>query len=156
MNKTKQNKTKQNKTKQNKTKHSLLCRYGLTSAAALLLTFGGASAVRADGTERQKIQQELQDYRQDFPRLQNYTKDTPNSGIENTAIYKYLTAMEEKLNKYLQTLDGGLHHLQGDKGEQGPAGKPGPRGERGETGPAGPQGLRGEPGEKGTDGAPGA
>ncbi|HFJ4934700.1 TPA: peptidase, partial [Streptococcus pyogenes] len=47
-NKTKQNKTKQNKTKQNKTKHSLLCRYGLTSAAALLLTFGGASAVRAD------------------------------------------------------------------------------------------------------------
>ncbi len=61
-NKTKQNKTKQNKTKQNKTKtkHSLLCRYGLTSAAALLLTFGGASAVKADEQEEKaKVRTEL-------------------------------------------------------------------------------------------------
>ncbi|HFX5557333.1 TPA: peptidase, partial [Streptococcus pyogenes] len=50
-NKTKQNKTKQNKTKQNKTKQNLLCRYGLTSAAALLLTFGSASAVKADESD---------------------------------------------------------------------------------------------------------
>lgn len=56
MNKTK-TKQKQNKTK---TKHSLLCRYGLTSAAALLLTFGGASAVKADEQEEKaKVRTEL-------------------------------------------------------------------------------------------------
>ncbi|HEP6393209.1 TPA: hypothetical protein VC774_001718, partial [Streptococcus pyogenes] len=121
MNKTKtkqkQNKTKQNKTKQNKTKHSLLCRYGLTSAAALLLTFGGASAVKADAVGRQQVQDELQNQRKALPRLKEFYKDTPNSGVENTPIYKYLTEMEGKLNRYLETLDEGLHQLQGDKGE---------------------------------------
>ncbi|HFZ4672136.1 TPA: hypothetical protein ACIKPI_001153, partial [Streptococcus pyogenes] len=132
MNKTKQNKTKQNKTKQNKTKHSLLCRYGLTSAAALLLTFGGASAVKADAVGRQQVQDELQNQRKALPRLKEFYKDTPNSGVENTPIYKYLTEMEGKLNRYLETLDKGLHQLQGDKGEpgaQGPAGPMGPAGE---------------------------
>ncbi|HEP7351115.1 TPA: LPXTG-anchored collagen-like adhesin Scl2/SclB [Streptococcus pyogenes] len=172
-NKTKQNKTKQNKTKQNKTKHSLLCRYGLTSAAALLLTFGGASAVKADAVGRQQVQDELQNQRKALPRLKEFYKDTPNSGVENTPIYKYLTEMEGKLNRYLETLDEGLHQLQGDKGEpgaQGPAGPMGPAGERGEkgepgtqgakgdrgeTGPAGPRGDKGEKGEQGPAGKDG-
>ncbi|HHJ8347245.1 TPA: hypothetical protein ACQMN7_000358, partial [Streptococcus pyogenes] len=166
------NKTKQNKTKQNKTKHSLLCRYGLTSAAALLLTFGGASAVKADvaGTGRQQVQDELQKQRKELPRLKDYLSDSRNSGQENTPIFKYLTQMEEKLNRYLETLDEGLHHLQGDKGEKGepgeqgpmgPAGKdgekgePGPRGEAGAQGPAGPQGPRGDKGETGDKGEQG-
>ncbi|HEQ5393698.1 TPA: collagen-like protein, partial [Streptococcus pyogenes] len=131
------NKTKQNKTKQNKTKHSLLCRYGLTSAAALLLTFGGASAVKADAVGRQQVQDELQNQRKALPRLKEFYKDTPNSGVENTPIYKYLTEMEGKLNRYLETLDKGLHQLQGDKGEPGAQGPAGPRGE---TGPAGERG----------------
>ncbi|HES6437353.1 TPA: collagen-like protein, partial [Streptococcus pyogenes] len=150
MNKTKQNKTKQNKTKQNKTKHSLLCRYGLTSAAALLLTFGGASAVKADAASIKEVQAKLQSYRQALPRFKNYNTNTPNSGVEDTPTYKYLTEMEDKLNRYLETLDEGLDQLQGakgDKGETGPQGKTGPAGERGE---------KGEPGEKGADGAPGA
>ncbi|MFB1286952.1 hypothetical protein ACETGY_04660, partial [Streptococcus pyogenes] len=80
MNKTKQNKTKQNKTKQNK----LLCRYGLTSAAALLLTFGGVSAVKAD--EQQTIaetQKRLLKLREEFPDVKkiyesnSVYKDTP-------------------------------------------------------------------------------
>ncbi|HEP7341041.1 TPA: LPXTG cell wall anchor domain-containing protein, partial [Streptococcus pyogenes] len=168
-----QNKTKQNKTKQNKTKHSLLCRYGLTSAAALLLTFGGASAVKADAVGRQQVQDELQNQRKALPRLKEFYKDTPNSGVENTPIYKYLTEMEGKLNRYLETLDEGLHQLQGDKGEpgaQGPAGPMGPAGERGEkgepgtqgakgdrgeTGPAGPRGDKGEKGEQGPAGKDG-
>ncbi|HHJ9011975.1 TPA: hypothetical protein ACQP8P_001888, partial [Streptococcus pyogenes] len=114
---------------------SLLCRYGLTSAAALLLTFGGASAVKADAVGRQQVQDELQNQRKALPRLKEFYKDTPNSGVENTPIYKYLTEMEGKLNRYLETLDKGLHQLQGDKGEpgaQGPAGPMGPAGERGE------------------------
>ncbi|HEQ9648619.1 TPA: LPXTG cell wall anchor domain-containing protein [Streptococcus pyogenes] len=152
MNKTKQNKTKQNKTKQNKTKHSLLCRYGLTSAAALLLTFGGASAVKADAVGRQQVQDELQNQRKALPRLKEFYKDTPNSGVENTPIYKYLTEMEGKLNRYLETLDEGLHQLQGEKGEPGTQGA---KGDRGETGPAGPRGDKGEKGEQGPAGKDG-
>ncbi|HEQ9001887.1 TPA: LPXTG cell wall anchor domain-containing protein [Streptococcus pyogenes] len=163
MNKTKQNKTKQNKTKQNKTKHSLLCRYGLTSAAALLLTFGGASAVKADSSAagQQKIQDMLQEQRQKFPRLEEYLKDSPNSGIERTPIFKYLTQMEAELNRYLETLDENLSQLKGEKGDQGPvgpAGKQGERGEKGEQGPqgaTGPAGKQGERGEKGEQGLPG-
>ncbi|MFW7146941.1 hypothetical protein ACODX7_08545, partial [Streptococcus pyogenes] len=162
-----------NKTKQNKTKHSLLCRYGLTSAAALLLTFGGASAVKADVAERQQVQDELQKQRKELPRLKDYLNNSLNSGQEDTPIYKYLTRMEEKLNNYLETLDEGLHHLQGDKGEKGapgeqgpmgpagPAGKAGEKGEQGpagkdgETGPAGPMGPRGDKGEQGPVGPAG-
>ncbi|HEP1467845.1 TPA: hypothetical protein VB465_001495, partial [Streptococcus pyogenes] len=114
MNKTKQNKTKQNKTKQNKTKQSLLCRYGLTSAAALLLTFGGASAVRADEAGRKGVQDDLQKQREAFPQLKKYLENSPYSGQENTPIFQYLFQLEGKLNNYLKTLDGGLHHLQGD------------------------------------------
>ncbi|HEP6490459.1 TPA: collagen-like protein, partial [Streptococcus pyogenes] len=155
MNKTKQNKTKQNKTKQNKTKHSLLCRYGLTSAAALLLTFGGASAVKADAVGRQQVQDELQNQRKALPRLKEFYKDTPNSGVENTPIYKYLTEMEGKLNRYLETLDEGLHQLQGDKGEPGAQGPAGPRGETGPAGERGEKGAQGPRGEQGPQGLPG-
>ncbi|HGE7633835.1 TPA: LPXTG-anchored collagen-like adhesin Scl2/SclB [Streptococcus pyogenes] len=149
------NKTKQNKTKQNKTKHSLLCRYGLTSAAALLLTFGGASAVKADAVGRQQVQDELQNQRKALPRLKEFYKDTPNSGVENTPIYKYLTEMEGKLNRYLETLDKGLHQLQGDKGEPGAQGPAGPRGETGPAGERGEKGAQGPRGEQGPQGLPG-
>ncbi|HER5508453.1 TPA: hypothetical protein VKZ36_000001, partial [Streptococcus pyogenes] len=138
------NKTKQNKTKQNKTKHSLLCRYGLTSAAALLLTFGGASAVRADEAGRKGVQDDLQKQREAFPQLKKYLENSPYSGQENTPIFQYLFQLEGKLNNYLKTLDGGLHHLQGDQGPAGPAGETGPAGP---AGPAGPTGARGPAGE---------
>ncbi|HEP6774210.1 TPA: collagen-like protein, partial [Streptococcus pyogenes] len=144
-----------NKTKQNKTKHSLLCRYGLTSAAALLLTFGGASAVKADAVGRQQVQDELQNQRKALPRLKEFYKDTPNSGVENTPIYKYLTEMEGKLNRYLETLDEGLHQLQGDKGEPGAQGPAGPRGETGPAGERGEKGAQGPRGEQGPQGLPG-
>ncbi|HFU5199038.1 TPA: hypothetical protein ACGOGM_001701, partial [Streptococcus pyogenes] len=119
-NKTKQNKTKQNKTKQNKTKHSLLCRYGLTSAAALLLTFGGASAVKADEQVIREIQQNLSEIRDLFPKVTDSFKDS--NIYPQTPVYKHLKALEEGLNKYLKELDSNLHHLKGDQGEQGPAG----------------------------------
>ncbi|HER6304563.1 TPA: hypothetical protein VLN34_001840, partial [Streptococcus pyogenes] len=112
--------TKQNKTKQNKTKHSLLCRYGLTSAAALLLTFGGASAVKANGEDIREIQQKLSDLRESFPKVTESFKDN-NLYLQNP-VYKHLEALEKSLNKYLSQLDSNLHHLKGDQGEQGPAG----------------------------------
>ncbi|HER0067813.1 TPA: collagen-like protein, partial [Streptococcus pyogenes] len=139
----------------------LLCRYGLTSAAALLLTFGGASAVKADAASIKEVQAKLQSYRQALPRFKNYNTNTPNSGVEDTPTYKYLTEMEDKLNRYLETLDEGLDQLQGAKGEAGPAGPKGPagekgeRGERGETGPAGPAGKDGDAGAQGPMGPAG-
>ncbi len=114
-----------------------------------MLTFGGASAVKADAVGRQQVQDELQNQRKALPRLKEFYKDTPNSGVENTPIYKYLTEMEGKLNRYLETLDEGLHQLQGDKGEPGAQGPAGPRGE---TGPAGERGEKGEPGTQGAKG----
>ncbi|HHD3046730.1 TPA: LPXTG-anchored collagen-like adhesin Scl2/SclB, partial [Streptococcus pyogenes] len=149
---------------------SLLCRYGLTSAAALLLTFGGASAVRADEAGRKGVQDDLQKQREAFPQLKKYLENSPYSGQENTPIFQYLFQLEGKLNNYLKTLDGGLHHLQGDQGPAGPAGPAGPRGEagpagprgeagpagpRGEAGPAGPRGEAGKDGKDGQDGLPG-
>ncbi|HHS7821631.1 TPA: LPXTG-anchored collagen-like adhesin Scl2/SclB, partial [Streptococcus pyogenes] len=154
-----------NKTKQNKTKHSLLCRYGLTSAAALLLTFGGASAVKADEKVIKEIQQELSDLRQRFPKVAESFKH--NNISPQTPVYQYLEALEKSLNSYLSKLDGQLHHLKGDQGEQGlqgpageagPQGLQGPAGPRGETGPAGeagPQGLQGPAGPRGETGPAG-
>ncbi|HEQ9503328.1 TPA: collagen-like protein, partial [Streptococcus pyogenes] len=147
MNKTKQNKTKQNKTKQNKTKHSLLCRYGLTSAAALLLTFGGASAVKADNESIVATQRKLSELREGFPKVTDSFKN--NNLWSSNPVYQHLKALEEGLNKYLLELDSNLHHLKGDQGEQGLQGlqgAPGAKGDRGETGPAGPAGKDGEPG----------
>ncbi|HEQ8841956.1 TPA: collagen-like protein, partial [Streptococcus pyogenes] len=162
MNKTKQNKTKQNKTKQN----SLLCRYGLTSAAALLLAFGGASAVKADQQPTiEETQSQLQDLREAFPKLEDSYQEWDI--FRQNKIYKHLDEFEHKLNSYLKVLDGSLSQLKGEKGERGPVGPAGPQGEtgpagpagkngeagakgdRGETGPAGPQGPRGDKGEQG-------
>ncbi|HEQ0616718.1 TPA: hypothetical protein VD004_000541, partial [Streptococcus pyogenes] len=106
-----------NKTKQNKTKHSLLCRYGLTSAAALLLTFGGASAVKADSQGIRETQEALQGVRSKFPKL---TKYIPNDNIsDKTPIYQYLQELERNLDSYLSILDERMDHLKGDRGETG-------------------------------------
>ncbi|HGG0291530.1 TPA: hypothetical protein ACJFAM_000845, partial [Streptococcus pyogenes] len=150
------NKTKQNKTKQNK----LLCRYGLTSAAALLLTFGGVSAVKAD--EQQTIaetQKRLLKLREEFPDVKKIYES--NSVYKDTPYYKYLEKLDKSLRSYLEELDGNLHHLKGEKGEPGPAGPRGPEGlpgkdgEKGSQGPVGPQGPAGEKGEQGLRGEPG-
>ncbi|MGE2927707.1 LPXTG-anchored collagen-like adhesin Scl2/SclB, partial [Streptococcus pyogenes] len=144
------NKTKQNKTKQNKTKHSLLCLYGLTSAVALLLTLGGASAVRADEKAIRDIQQELSDLQDRLPKV---TKSFDYNNLNSqTPVYQYLKALEDGLNKYLSKLNGNLHHLKGDRGEPGQDGRdgqPGPQGPQGPQGPAGKAGDRGETGPVG-------
>ncbi|HEQ3936515.1 TPA: LPXTG cell wall anchor domain-containing protein [Streptococcus pyogenes] len=182
MNKTKQNKTKQNKTKQNKTKHSLLCRYGLTSAAALLLTFGGASAVKADGEDAQKRAQiqkreELLSALIDgTSRLENKQFPYPGStGLDDTymnSLIQYLQERKQIEDKWRASLLKGIqdHVLDGQDGDRGEAGPAGPRGEAGPAGPrgeagkdgakgdrgeAGPAGPRGEAGPAGKDGQPG-
>ncbi|HER6879666.1 TPA: LPXTG-anchored collagen-like adhesin Scl2/SclB [Streptococcus pyogenes] len=171
-----------NKTKQNKTKHSLLCRYGLTSAAALLLTFGGASAVKADGEDAQKRAQiqkreELLSALIDgTSRLENKQFPYPGStGLDDTymnSLIQYLQERKQIEDKWRASLLKGIqdHVLDGQDGDRGEAGPAGPRGEagkdgakgdRGEAGPAGPRGEagpagpRGEAGPAGKDGQPG-
>lgn len=144
-----------------KTKHSLLCRYGLTSAAALLLTFGGASAVKADEQEEKaKVRTELiQELAQGLGGIEK--KNFPTLGDEDldhtymTKLLTYLQEREQAENSWRKRLLKGIqdHALDGqdgrngERGEQGPtglAGKAGEAGAKGETGPAGPQGPRGE------------
>ncbi|HEQ9080274.1 TPA: LPXTG cell wall anchor domain-containing protein [Streptococcus pyogenes] len=171
------NKTKQNKTKQNKTKHSLLCRYGLTSAAALLLTFGGASAVKADGEDAQKRAQiqkreELLSALIDgTSRLENKQFPYPGStGLDDTymnSLIQYLQERKQIEDKWRASLLKGIqdHVLDGQDGDRGEAGPAGPRGEagkdgakgdRGEAGPAGPRGEAGPAGPRGEAGKDGA
>ncbi|HES7578482.1 TPA: collagen-like protein, partial [Streptococcus pyogenes] len=154
MNKTKQNKTKQNKTKQNKTKHSLLCRYGLTSAAALLLTFGGASAVKADQQSTiEETQKRLSKIREGFPDVKEIYRN--NSVAKTIPYYQYLEKLDESLRSYLKELDENLHQLKGDQGNPGERGETGPAGPAGPAGPVGPRGERGEAGPAGQDGKAG-
>ncbi|HEP1412890.1 TPA: hypothetical protein VB433_001707, partial [Streptococcus pyogenes] len=125
-------------------------RYGLTSAAALLLTFGGASAVKANGEDIRKTQERLSELQEQFPKVEDIYKD--NNLLKQTSTYKYLEQLDKILKDYLKELNGGLDHLKGDQGEPG---EPGERGPRGETGPAGPQGPRGEQGPRGDKGETG-
>ncbi|HER6772283.1 TPA: LPXTG cell wall anchor domain-containing protein [Streptococcus pyogenes] len=154
----------------NKTKHSLLCRYGLTSAAALLLTFGGASAVRADAQEALNSNKEklIRELGEGLIRIEKSKIPTP--GADD--IEKILTYLKERdkaeddwRSRLLQGMqerafdgrDGekGPAGPRGDKGETGEQGLPGKAGERGETGPQGPAGKDGQDGKDGLPGKDG-
>ncbi|HHK0340144.1 TPA: hypothetical protein ACQN9S_001822, partial [Streptococcus pyogenes] len=101
---------------------SLLCRYGLTSAAALLLTFGGASAVKANQQQAIKETQErLLALREGFPDVKEIYKS--NSVNQTTPYYQYLEKLDKSLRSYLKELDENLHQLKGDQGEPGPRGE---------------------------------
>ncbi|HFX4030928.1 TPA: peptidase, partial [Streptococcus pyogenes] len=137
-NKTKQNKTKQNKTKQNKTKHSLLCRYGLTSAAALLLAFGGASAVKADEDAQERAQKRedlLSALIDGTSRLEKNQFPHPGStGLDDTymnSLIKYLQERTQVEDNWRASLLKGIqeHVLDGQDGRDGERGEQGLRGE---------------------------
>ncbi|HEQ4684667.1 TPA: collagen-like protein, partial [Streptococcus pyogenes] len=137
--------TKQNKTKQNKTKHSLLCRYGLTSAAALLLTFGGASAVKADESDdlaRVKDRAEL------LEKLAKGLEDIENKKLPPLAdnnveeLLKYLKERDKAEDNWRTELLQGIQKHAFD-GKDGRDGETGPQGPRGLTGPAGQDGKQG-------------
>ncbi|HER3415023.1 TPA: collagen-like protein, partial [Streptococcus pyogenes] len=98
-----------------------------------MLTFGGASAVKADSQGIRKTQERLSELQEQLPKVEDIYKD--NNVLKQTSTYKYLEQLDKILKDYLKELNGGLHHLKGDQGEPG---EPGERGPRGEVGPAGP------------------
>ncbi|HFU5298890.1 TPA: LPXTG-anchored collagen-like adhesin Scl1/SclA [Streptococcus pyogenes] len=167
------------------TKHhnlnKLVWRYGLTSAAAVLLAFGGgASSVKAETAgasmtpqERTRKIEEIKKSLESYPKMNDskFWESTWYGGSRfkdndfQDALKKFT---EQRLKDILELIEKGATKGDkgdaGPKGERGPAGpegKPGkdgakgdtgPRGERGEQGIQGEQGKAGEKGEKGDKG----
>ncbi|HER8593359.1 TPA: LPXTG cell wall anchor domain-containing protein [Streptococcus pyogenes] len=145
---------------QNKTKHSLLCRYGLTSAAALLLTFGGASAVKAEENEKvreqEKLIQQLSEKLVEINDLQTLNGD--KESIQS--LVDYLTRRGKLEEEWMEYLNSGIQRKlfvgpKGPAGEKGAQGPVGPAGKDGQNGKDGLPGKDGKDGQNGKDGLPG-
>ncbi|HGK8509037.1 TPA: hypothetical protein ACQM6A_001131, partial [Streptococcus pyogenes] len=141
--------------------NKLVWRYGLTSAAAVLLAFGGGvSSVKADSADSQeesraKLLQKLTELRSQSQDRVPQTKDIPQAytfwgtSYDSEQLYKYLQQVEEYLVKQ-------QYHEEEWKKEITAGLKSGAlRGEKGEAGAQGKQGAPGVPGPKGKDGAQG-
>ncbi|HHJ9533224.1 TPA: LPXTG-anchored collagen-like adhesin Scl1/SclA [Streptococcus pyogenes] len=137
--------------------NKLVWRYGLTSAAAVLLAFGGgASSVKAETNamtfeQRHEEISKIRDYIDKYPDPQNkalyWSSQEFNKELYQKGVEKYT---QEALTKILELIEKGA-----TKGEKGDAGPAGPQGERGPEGKQGPAGEKGETGAPGKDGAPG-
>ncbi|HER3798783.1 TPA: peptidase, partial [Streptococcus pyogenes] len=119
-----------NKTKQNKTKHSLLCRYGLTSAAALLLTFGGASAVKADNQQLELAKKKndlMTELHSNLEQMKSGTLPSSNGDVEESTVKKILKYLEERdrlEDQWREKLFEGMQNKLFD-GQDGAKGEPG-------------------------------
>ncbi|HGK8547569.1 TPA: hypothetical protein ACJ7S8_001713, partial [Streptococcus pyogenes] len=151
--------------------NKLVWRYGLTSAAAVLLAFGGgASSVKAESPMSPEKRKE------EINRIKGSLDGYPQMGDDRFwqrgvfgSSFKddvYLKEVEqytrEALTEILGLIEKGA--TQGPKGDPGPAGprgpigpegKPGEPGKPGKPGPIGPRGPEGQPGEPGKPGKPG-
>ncbi|MEN4360389.1 LPXTG-anchored collagen-like adhesin Scl1/SclA [Streptococcus pyogenes] len=149
--------------------NKFVCRYGLTTAAAILATFGGGGVanVSADAESMRYVGRDLEetldkDYSNYVPKVGDSKKNgNPNGSVDVEA---YITKVQNYLenqkkldrewkNKLSKSIQNGT--FQGDKGDMGPEGKPGPKGDKGETGDQGPRGERGETGLQGPKGEDG-
>ncbi|HEQ2466457.1 TPA: collagen-like protein, partial [Streptococcus pyogenes] len=114
-----------------------------------MLTFGGASAVKADGEDAQKRAQiqkreELLSALIDgTSRLENKQFPYPGStGLDDTymnSLIQYLQERKQIEDEWRASLLKGIQDHVLD-GQDGPRGEAGPAGPRGEAGPAGPRG----------------
>ncbi|MGS7068570.1 hypothetical protein ACEN7K_04640, partial [Streptococcus pyogenes] len=142
--------------------NKLVWRYGLTSAAAVLLAFGGgASSVKAEsaGADRAKLLETLKGLQSHSPSSIPQTKNIEEhnsvftgKSYDSVDIYNYLTKIEEYLQNqktheenWKDAITKGLESgaLRGEKGE---AGVKGPKGDPGAPGKDGVKGPKGDPG----------
>ncbi|HER5375600.1 TPA: LPXTG cell wall anchor domain-containing protein [Streptococcus pyogenes] len=154
--------------------NKLVWRYGLTSAAAVLLAFGGgASSVKAEstGADRAKLLETLKGLQSHSPSSIPQTKNIEEhnsvftgKSYDSVDIYNYLTKIEEYLQNqktheenWKDAITKGLESgaLRGEKGEAGVKGPKGDPGAPGKDGVKGPKGDKGETGERGETGAQG-
>ncbi|HEQ4999245.1 TPA: LPXTG cell wall anchor domain-containing protein [Streptococcus pyogenes] len=155
--------------------NKLVWRYGLTSAAAVLLAFGGgASSVKAETSTltpqgRQEKIKKIKDHITQYPKI-NEDRFWDRNWFRNSFKDEdYLKAVQNFTEQALQEIldliekgatkgDKGDAGPRGERGPQGPEGKQGKAGERGAQGPKGDrgeQGIQGKPGEKGDKGETG-
>ncbi|HGA4692395.1 TPA: LPXTG-anchored collagen-like adhesin Scl1/SclA [Streptococcus pyogenes] len=155
--------------------NKLVWRYGLTSAAAVLLAFGGgASSVKAETSTltpqgRQEKIKKIKDHITQYPKI-NEDRFWDRNWLRNSFKDEdYLKAVQNFTEQALQEIldliekgatkgDKGDAGPRGERGPQGPEGKQGKAGERGAQGPKGDrgeQGIQGKPGEKGDKGETG-
>ncbi|HFD4994235.1 TPA: LPXTG-anchored collagen-like adhesin Scl1/SclA [Streptococcus pyogenes] len=142
--------------------NKLVWRYGLTSAAAVLLAFGGgASSVKAETFSVQKRQAEIDRIKQEIQ--DKYPKLTEAQyqgygllGNQYTDYDKYQVGLEKYTQEILKEIVGLIEKgaTQGPKGDPGPAGPRGPVGPQGEKGETGAQGPAGQPGEQAPEKSP--
>ncbi|VHB01883.1 collagen-like surface protein [Streptococcus pyogenes] len=154
--------------------NKLVWRYGLTSAAAVLLAFGGGvSSVKADDLKtnslgpRAKLLEDLKNLKSgpgDIPKTSEIAEQQSfftGTSYDSVDIYKYLKEIEEYLKKqkkheedWKEMITKGLESG-ALRGEKGAPGEPGPKGDKGEDGKVGPKGDKGETGERGEKGEDG-
>ncbi|HGH7617951.1 TPA: LPXTG-anchored collagen-like adhesin Scl1/SclA [Streptococcus pyogenes] len=143
------------------TKHhninKLVWRYGLTSAAAVLLAFGGgASSVKAEVSPSQRKEEinGIKESLKNYPQMGDdrfWQRGVFGSSFKDDVYQKEVEQYtKEALTKILGLIEKGA--TQGPKGDPGPAG---PRGPVGPEGPAGKPGKDGAQGERGKQGNPG-
>ncbi|HER5465278.1 TPA: LPXTG cell wall anchor domain-containing protein [Streptococcus pyogenes] len=163
--------------------NKLVWRYGLSSAAAVLLAFGGgASSVKAEVSPSQRKEEinRIKESLDKYPQMNDdrfwhggifgnsFQDDVYQKEVEQytkEALTEILGLIEKgatqgpKGDPGAPGKDGapGEKGEKGDRGETGAQGPVGPQGEKGETGeqgPAGPQGEAGKPGEKAPEKSP--
>ncbi|HEQ4870597.1 TPA: LPXTG cell wall anchor domain-containing protein [Streptococcus pyogenes] len=144
--------------------NKLVWRYGLTSAAAVLLAFGGgASSVKAETSTltpqgRQEKIKKIKDHITQYPKInedrfwdRNWFRDSFKDEDYLKAVQNFT---EQALQEILDLIEKGA--TKGDKGDAGPRGERGPQGPEGKQGKAGEKGDKGETGERGEKGETGA
>ncbi|HEQ7113771.1 TPA: LPXTG cell wall anchor domain-containing protein [Streptococcus pyogenes] len=141
--------------------NKLVWRYGLTSAAAVLLAFGGgASSVKAEvlsSSDREAKIKKIKEHIGTYPKMTDdkfWNRRWYGSRFKDNDFQDALKNFtEQALKDILDLIEKGA--TKGEKGDAGPVGPAGPRGERGPQGEKGAQGLKGEKGDTGAAGAPG-
>ncbi|HGN4768155.1 TPA: hypothetical protein ACKRUG_000424, partial [Streptococcus pyogenes] len=143
--------------------NKLVWRYGLTSAAAVLLAFGGgASNVKAEGTlSSTEREAKIKKFKEDLTKYPKLSEDkfwySNILGMKYFKEEEYLNSLqsftEQRLQDIVNLIEKGA--TKGEKGETGAQGPAGPRGERGPQGLEGKQGKAGEKGERGEQGIQG-
>ncbi|HER4800281.1 TPA: collagen-like protein, partial [Streptococcus pyogenes NGAS113] len=137
--------------------NKLVWRYGLTSAAAVLLAFGGgASSVKAEVSPSQRKEEinRIKESLNKYPQMEDdrfWRRGVFGSSFQDDVYQKEVERYtKEALTEILGLIEKGA--TQGPKGDPGPAG---PRGPVGPEGPAGKPGKDGAQGERGKQGNPG-
>ncbi|HER1699165.1 TPA: collagen-like protein, partial [Streptococcus pyogenes] len=137
--------------------NKLVWRYGLTSAAAVLLAFGGgASSVKAEVSPSQRKEEinRIKESLKNYPQMGDdrfWQRGVFGSSFKDDVYQQEVEQYtKEALTKILGLIEKGA-----TQGPAGPSGPAGPRGPVGPEGPAGKPGKDGAQGERGKQGNPG-